>query len=64
MIEVRPPDAPAIDLRVTPLKEWRCVGRKRDGRPCNKILTEYAATGSIVLRKRCDECKTWNTIQQ
>jgi phage FluMu protein Com len=52
------------DMRAMPLREWRCSGRRRDGRPCNQVLAEYATDGHIVLRKRCDKCGAWNTIQR
>lgn len=61
-------DAPeqmrAPDIEALPLREWRCSGVKRDGRPCNNVLNEYAFIGSIKLRKRCDKCGTWNTTQR
>ena len=56
MIDERPREIDAM-----PLREWRCTGRKADGRPCNQVLTEYATDGHVALRKRCDKCGTWNT---
>lgn len=31
--------------------EWRC-------RSCNRVLLEYE--GTLIARKRCDRCNTWN----
>lgn len=47
-----------------PLREWRCTGRRRDGRQCKQVLAEYATDGRIALRKRCDKCGTWNTTER
>lgn len=50
-----------VDVGSLPFKEWRCEGRRDDGRPCNTVLNEYATDSHVKLRKRCDKCKTWNT---
>lgn len=59
-------DAPehTTNIQDMPLREWRCSGVKRDGRPCNNVLNEWASTGLTKQRKRCDKCGTWNTTLQ
>lgn len=57
-------DRPPVDVQDLPLIEWRCSGIKRDGHPCKNVLNEYACTGAIRFRKRCDKCGTWNTAQR
>ena len=49
------------DVDDLPLREWRCTGRRADGRVCNQVLAEYATDSHVALRKRCDKCGTWNT---
>lgn len=57
-------ERPTVDVQDLPLTEWRCSGVKSDGRPCKNVLNEYACTGNLRLRKRCDKCGTWNTFQR
>lgn len=59
-----PAERPPIDLHALPLTEWRCAGRRADGRPCNQVLTEFATDSAVRLRKRCDKCGAWNTTER
>lgn len=64
MIETPSAQTTMVDVSALPFREWRCTGTRSDGRPCNNVLNEYAYLGSVKLRKRCDKCKTWNTLQR
>jgi hypothetical protein len=45
-----------------PLVAWRCSGTRRDGRPCRRILAEYATAAPLILKSRCTNCGHWNNF--